>query len=66
MIRPQSVVLVEPADDEGGLRVRSPAVGIYRDAPRVGEVLLGGSLAGRIVRLGQTIDLLMPRGSGGR
>jgi biotin carboxyl carrier protein len=46
--------------------VSSPAVGVYHDAPRVGEVLVGGSRAGRLTQLGRTVDLIMPPGAEGR
>lgn len=55
------------ASGEGdGLVVRSPGVGVYGSAPRVGEILSGGSPAGRLTTLGQTVELALPRGHVGR
>ena len=53
-------------DDAGELLVRSPAVGLYGFAPRVGEVLVSGSIAGRLSTLGRTVDLVLPAGATGR
>jgi len=63
--RGERAVLTETADD-GRVRLASPAVGVYRDAPRIGEVLVAGSLAGRLSQLGRTVDLVVPAGTGGR
>jgi acetyl-CoA carboxylase biotin carboxyl carrier protein len=54
------------AAGDGELLVCSPAVGLYGAAPKVGEVLVGGSRAGRLTVLGRTVDLLLPAGTTGR
>jgi len=54
------------ADGEGGLRVLSPAVGLYGGAPRRGEILVGGSRAGWLSALGRTAELVLPAGATGR
>jgi len=63
-------VLIEAAGEAGtegeGLAVRSPGVGLYGAAPRIGEILGGGSPAGRLTTLGETVELVLPRGSVGR
>jgi biotin carboxyl carrier protein len=41
-------------------------VGLYGFAPRVGEVLVAGSRAGRIISLGRTMELVVPKGVTGR
>jgi acetyl-CoA carboxylase biotin carboxyl carrier protein len=60
-------VIVEESDtDRGEILLKSPAVGLYGDAPKVGEVLVGGSRAGRLTSLGRTASLLMPPATAGR
>jgi biotin carboxyl carrier protein len=63
-------VLVEAetasGEEGGGLVVRCPGVGVYGSAPRVGEILSGGSPAGRLTTLGETVELALPRGHVGR
>jgi acetyl-CoA carboxylase biotin carboxyl carrier protein len=44
----------------------SPAVGHFSSAPRVGEVVVGGSQVGCLTSLGRRIDLVVPRGVTGR
>ena len=44
----------------------SPAVGLYSSAPRVGEVVVGGSRVGCLTVLGRRIELVVPRGVTGR
>ena len=44
----------------------SPGVGAYGSPPRVGEVVVGGSRAGRLTTLGRRIDLVVPDGVTGR
>jgi len=51
---------------DGELLLKSPAVGWYGFAPRVGEVVVGGSRVGRLSSLGRTVELLVPRGVTGR
>lgn len=51
---------------DGELLLSSPAVGFYGFAPRVGEVLVGGSRVGRLTTLGRTVELLVPKGVTGR
>ena len=64
---PEIEVIVNDAPKtDGELLLASPAVGLYGFAPRVGEVLVGGSRAGRLRSLGRTIDLRVPRGVTGR
>lgn len=64
---PQIEVIVSDGDTtDGELLLGSPAVGLYGFAPRVGEVLVGGSRAGRLTSLGRTVELLVPRGVTGR
>jgi biotin carboxyl carrier protein len=53
-------------EEGGALVVRSPGVGVYGSAPRVGEILGGGSPAGRLTTLGETVELALPRGNLGR
>jgi biotin carboxyl carrier protein len=61
------VALVERGGDDGSeLQIHSPAVGLFGKAPRLGEVLVGGSRVGRLDRLGRGVDLVLPRGVGGR
>jgi biotin carboxyl carrier protein len=60
-------VIVEGGDaDRGELLLKSPAVGMYGDAPNVGEVLVGRSRAGRLTSLGRTAGLIMPPSAAGR
>jgi len=60
-------VIVERGGENGSeLQIRSPAVGLFGKAPRLGEVLVGGSRVGRLGRLGRGVDLVLPRGVGGR
>jgi len=63
--RPRVEVTVSDADD-GALLVQAPAVGLYGFAPKVGEVLVGGSKVGTLVNLGTRTDLVLPRGVTGR
>ena len=59
--------IVEAAEgDNGGLALCSPAVGVYGGAPRVGEILVAGSRAGRLTILGRTADVVVPPGTTGR
>jgi acetyl-CoA carboxylase biotin carboxyl carrier protein len=67
MSAPQSLeTVVDPADDKGAVLVRSPGVGIYGSAPRLGEILVGGSRVGRLTTLGSAVDLVLPAGATGR
>jgi biotin carboxyl carrier protein len=50
----------------GEILIQAPAVGMYGFAPRVGEVLVGGSCAGRLCALGQAVELVLPVGVTGR
>jgi acetyl-CoA carboxylase biotin carboxyl carrier protein len=59
--------LVADSPNGGGeIVVTSPGVGYYGAAPRVGEVLVGGSRAGRLTTLGRTAELVLPQGTTGR
>lgn len=60
-------VIVEERDTHRGeLLLKSPAVGMYGDAPKVGEVLVGRSRAGHLTSLGRGASLVMPRTAAGR
>lgn len=59
-------VIVEQGNDSGNFLVKSPGVGIWSRAPRVGGVLVAGSRVGRLTSLGRTIELVLPRGVSGR
>ena len=50
---------------EGGWRVRSPRVGVYRGCPRVGSRRAAGEPVGRLTVLNRTEDLLLPAGVDG-
>jgi acetyl-CoA carboxylase biotin carboxyl carrier protein len=64
---PEVEVLVSDGEGNNGeLLLKSPGVGLYGFAPRVGEVLVAGSRAGRIISLGRTMELVVPRGVTGR
>ena len=58
--------LVERPEGGGEVLVRSPVVGVFGAAPRVGEVLVGRGRVGRLTTLGRTFDLVLPKGAGGR
>lgn len=58
--------LVEERQATGEILVRSPAVGMFAGAARVGEVLVAGSRVGRLTVIGRTIELVLPRGVSGR
>ena len=60
------VIVTTDPNTDGELLLASPAVGLYGFAPRVGEVLVAGSRAGRLTSLGKTAELLVPRGVTGR
>ncbi len=64
-VRQRLDVMVENGA-EGALLIQSPAVGFYGSAPRVGEVLVGGSRVGTLVTLGKVHDLVLPSGVTGR
>jgi len=59
--------IIEAGDgDNDELVVRSPGVGLYGYAPRVGEILVGRGRAGRLTTLGLTVELVLPADQGGR
>jgi acetyl-CoA carboxylase biotin carboxyl carrier protein len=58
--------LVEHRGENGEILVRAPAVGVFGAVPGVGEVLVGGSRAGRLTTLNRTSDVVLPRGVSGR
>jgi acetyl-CoA carboxylase biotin carboxyl carrier protein len=60
------VIVGDGPENNGELLLKSPAVGRYGFAPRVGEVLVGGSRVGRLISLERTVDLMVPRGVTGR
>jgi acetyl-CoA carboxylase biotin carboxyl carrier protein len=67
MIRRRQVdALIETGGGDGVVLVCSPSVGLYGFAPRVGEVLVGGSRAGRLSTLERTVELVLPAGTTGR
>lgn len=63
--RREALVTADP-ERQGELAICSPAVGVFGSAPLVGEVLVGGSRAGRLKILGRTLDLVLPAGTTGR
>jgi acetyl-CoA carboxylase biotin carboxyl carrier protein len=64
---PQVEVVVDDGHQtDGELLLRSPAVGRYGFAPRVGEVVVGRSRIGRLTSLGRTVELIVPPGVTGR
>jgi len=63
---PALEALVEPGREDGEILVQAPAVGVLGALPGVGEVLVGGSRAGRLTTLGRTRDVLLPQGVSGR
>ncbi len=66
-IHPEVDVLVRRGtNDDGELILESPAPGWWSAAPRVGEVLVAGSCAGRLTSLGRTVALVVPQGVTGR
>jgi acetyl-CoA carboxylase biotin carboxyl carrier protein len=65
--RPVIEAMVKDGDvGNGELLVVAPSVGTYGFAPRVGEVLVGGSRAGRLTTLDRTSELVLPSGVTGR
>ncbi len=56
----------EGAGDAGEILLCSPAVAMYHDAPKVGEVLVAGSSAGRLSVLGRSMELVLPHPISGR
>lgn len=60
------VIVSDDTENPRELVLGSPAVGAYGSAPRVGEVVVGGSRAGRLTTLGRTVDLVVPHGVTGR
>ncbi len=67
MSRPNRIeAVIDRPEDTDAVLVRSPGVGVYGAAPSVGEVLVGGSRAGRLTTLGLTVDLVLPAGTTGR
>ena len=54
------VIVQDEQRSDGELLLCSPAVGLFGSAPRVGEVLVGGSRVGCLTSLGRTMELLMP------
>jgi acetyl-CoA carboxylase biotin carboxyl carrier protein len=58
--------LVEQHGDDGEILVLAPAVGLFGGAPGIGEVLVGGSRAGRLTTLNRTSDVVLPQGASGR
>ncbi len=65
-IFPAVEVLVRSGDVDGELVLESPAPGWWAAAPRVGEVVVAGSRAGRLTSLGRTVELVVPHGVTGR
>lgn len=60
------VIVSEDTENSQELVLGSPAVGYYSSAPRVGEVVVGGSRVGCLTTLGRRVDLVVPRGVTGR
>jgi biotin carboxyl carrier protein len=60
------VIVAEDPQNRTELLLGSPTVGHYGAAPRIGEVLVGGSRVGCLTSLGRRVDLVVPRGVTGR
>jgi biotin carboxyl carrier protein len=60
------VIVTDGQGNDGELLLCAPAVGTYGFAPRVGEVVVGGSRVGRLSSLGRTAELVVPKGVTGR
>ncbi len=60
------VIVSEDTVNSQELVLGSPAVGHYSSAPRVGEMVVGGSHVGCLTTLGRRVDLVVPRGVTGR
>lgn len=60
------VIVSEDPGQTNEVLLGSPAVGRFSAAPIVGEVVVGGSRAGRLRSLGRTVDLVVPSGVTGR
>lgn len=60
------VIVSEDPGLKNEVLLGSPAVGRFSAAPIVGEVVVGGSRAGRLKSLGRTVDLVVPSGVTGR
>ena len=66
MAPPIDVIVSDDPENPRQLVLGSPAVGAYGSAPRVGEVVVGGSCVGRLTTLGRKVDLVVPQGVTGR
>jgi acetyl-CoA carboxylase biotin carboxyl carrier protein len=51
---------------DGGFRVRSPAIGRWRNPPRPGSLVGSGARIGSLHRLTTRIELVLPQGAAGR
>jgi acetyl-CoA carboxylase biotin carboxyl carrier protein len=60
------VIVSDDPENPGQQVLGSPTVGAYSSAPRVGEVVVGGSRVGRLITLGRTVELVIPHGVTGR
>jgi acetyl-CoA carboxylase biotin carboxyl carrier protein len=64
---PQIEALIEnDSSSEGALLVRSPGVGMFGAAPRLGEVVVEGSRAGLLTTLGKRSEVVIPAATTGR
>jgi acetyl-CoA carboxylase biotin carboxyl carrier protein len=66
MARRIGVIVSDDPESSLGSVLGSPAVGAYGAPPEVGEVVVGGSVVGRLTTLGRTVDLVVPHGVTGR
>lgn len=60
------VIVNDDPENPGQQVLGSPTVGAYSSAPKVGEVVVGGSRAGRLTTLGRMVELVVPHGVTGR
>jgi acetyl-CoA carboxylase biotin carboxyl carrier protein len=62
-MRPRLTALMKKR--EGRIEVRAPSVGLWREAPPLGSLLLPGMKLGAIEVLGTLFDLIAPEGAAG-
>ena len=54
--------LIVARDEDGQVTLKCPGVGFWRRAPRVGQVLAAGQVAGVLSTLGRDQELVVPKG----
>jgi len=59
-------MLASEPDDDGATRLLSPEVGRFTGVLGRGQLLVTGTEAGQILALGETIELVVPKGVSGR